>query len=205
MYLTKIELQLHHRAVQAALADCQKMHRLIMGLFETQRQDAKVLYRLRVERGSSAVYLYSELPVNQERLIPGMCFAGERELTAWLHQMQEGVFLRFDLLTSPCKKVMEEGSRNSRRRILRTQEERFRWLERKSLDGGFRLTQVQELENTSLRGCHGRDKGGAFSAGVYHYTGMLEITDAERFRRTLSEGIGAYRSYGLGMLLLSGV
>ena len=36
------------------------------------------------------------------------------------------------------------------------------------------------------------------------YTGLLQIVDAEAFRKTLCQGIGPGKAYGLGMLVLSG-
>ena len=35
----------------------------------------------------------------------------------------------------------------------------------------------------------------------YHYQGLLQITDSERFRHAIRKGIGSGRAYGLGMLL----
>ena len=37
----------------------------------------------------------------------------------------------------------------------------------------------------------------------YHYQGVLQIIDAERFQLAVQRGIGPGKSYGLGMLMLS--
>ena len=58
MYLTKIDLLPHHRDIQRRLGDCQQFHQMIMGLFESDRKDAQVLYRVRQDRNALAVYLY---------------------------------------------------------------------------------------------------------------------------------------------------
>ena len=201
MYLTKIDLERASRRIQFALADCQQLHRLVMGLFGTDRKSSHVLYRLRDQDRALSLYLYSDGPIDQTRLLPGMYFAGERDLSDWLSQMEAGQIRGFDLLAAPTKKVPTETGRNSQRRILRTEEERLAWLARKGKQNGFRLLQCQELENHQQRGYHKKDSGGPMYVTGYHYQGLLQITDSERFRHALQEGIGSGRAYGLGMLL----
>ena len=203
MYLTKIDLSPQRREIQQALGNCQRLHQMVMGLFESDRKSAGVLYRVREDRHTLAVYLYSNRPVNREHLLPGMHFSGERDLTFWLDAMQDGQVWRFDLLASPTKKVMQGGGKNSQRRILRTLEERCAWLTKKGEQNGFRLLNCQELEGGQLTGRHVPERGGRMYLDQYHYQGALQITEAEQFRKAVREGIGPGKSYGLGMLLLS--
>lgn len=84
MYLTKIDLERASRRIQFALADCQQLHRLVMGLFGTDRKSSHVLYRLRDQDRALSLYLYSDGPIDQTRLLSGMYFAGERDLSDWL-------------------------------------------------------------------------------------------------------------------------
>lgn len=139
MYLTKLDLEQANRRIQVSLADCQQLHRLVMGLFETDRKSSRVLYRLRMQDRKLALYLYSDCPIDRARLLPGMLFSGERELSGWLAHMDAGQIRGFDLLAAPTKKVAAETGRNSRRQTLRTQEERFSWLLRKGSKMAFRL------------------------------------------------------------------
>lgn len=201
MYLTKIDLERASRRIQFALADCQQLHRLVMGLFGTDRKSSHVLYRLRDQDRALSLYLYSDGPIDQTRLLPGctslesgICLTGSLK---WKRARSSG----FDLLAAPTKKVPTETGRNSQRRILRTEEERLAWLARKGEQNGFCLLQCQELENHQQRGYHKKDSGGPMYVTGYHYQGLLQITDSERFRHALQEGIGSGRAYGLGMLL----
>lgn len=203
MYLTRIDLMLRQRAIQQALGDCQRLHQMIMGLFESDRKSSGVLYRVREDRYAAALYLYSNRPVNRERLLSGMHFYGQRDLTPWLDAMADGQIWQFDLLASPTKKVGQEGQKNSRRRILRTSEERFAWLERKSAQNGFRLLHCQELEGRQLSGRHTPERGGPMYLDQYRYQGTLQIVDAGQFQTAVQTGIGPGKSYGLGMLLLN--
>lgn len=201
MYLTKIDLERASRRIQFALADCQQLHRLVMGLFGTDRKSSHVLYRLRDQDRALSLYLYSDGPIDQTRLLSGMYFAGERDLSDWLSQMEAGQIRGFDLLAAPTKKVPTETGRNSQRRILRTEEERLAWLTRKGEQNGFRLLTCRELENKRQQGHHTTSNGGRMYLAGYHYQGTLQISDPVRFRHALQEGIGSGRAYGLGMLL----
>lgn len=201
MYLIRIDMERSSRAVRSALSDCQQMHRLVMGLFEKERQQANVLYRVKDQGMNISLYIYSAVPVQGERLIPGMKLGGQREVSAWLSSMNNGRCLRFDLLAMPAKKV-RAGGKNSQRRVLRTLDERVNWLVRKAEQNGFRLLDVAENGSTSFRGLH-KASAGEMHWEAFHYTGTLQITDEALFRRTVQRGIGAGKAYGLGMLLLA--
>ena len=203
MYLTIIELDLGNRTVRGALGDCQRMHRLLNGLFANSRGEVQLLYRVQNSGRNCGVYLYSESPVIREKLLPFMVLAGERDVSAWQSTMTEGRRVRFDLLTMPSKKVAQADGKNSRRRVLRTEEERMAWLARKASRNGFEILSVQELEATSFAGNHEAEQGGQMNWDAYHYSGLLEIRDASAFQKALSGGIGPGKAYGLGMILLA--
>ena len=74
-------------------------------------------------------------------------------------------------------------------------------MERKAAQNGFALVQMQELETVGFTGKHSQEQGGRMSWNAYHYTGILEIRDAEAFRKAMEQGIGPEKAYGLGMIL----
>ena len=202
MYLTKINMPIADRGVQRALGDCQQMHRMITGLFDTSRTDSQVLYRLNFGRGVCCVYIYSSVPVKRERLLPNMELIGERDVTHWLESLSEGQVQSFDLLAWPSKKVPDGDAKNSRRRVLRTEAERLAWLARKAEQNGFEMLNVREFESAQQPGRHSEEHGGRLYVDSYHYQGKLLVTDAARFRAAVRSGIGPGKAYGLGMLLL---
>ena len=201
MYLAKIETSLSEPVIRAALQDAQKIHRLVAGLYQRPRQEAELVYRIQTQGQKVSLYLYASLPADRSRVLPGMTLAGEREMGEWLDTMQTGQLWGFDLLTMPFKKVAEDG-RNSRRRVLRRQEERFAWLARKAEQNGFAILNVQETSTEKTSAAHAEEKGGRLYLDTYRYSGMLQILDAERFRDAVRHGIGPGKAYGLGMLLL---
>lgn len=202
MYLTKIDLQPQMRAIRRALTDCQQMHRLVNGLYQTSRKDSDILYRLRIGQNTAAIYLYSSSPINRTALIPGMIFAGERDLSDWLQAFCEGQVWHFDLLAAPMKKISFDGHKNSRRRILRDQAERLEWLSRKAMQFGFMVVDAEEKENIHMTGDHPEKQGGKMHLDAYRYEGLLQIKDRDLFSHAITSGIGSGKAYGLGMLLL---
>lgn len=204
MYLSRIDLNLSDPRVRNALRDAQQMHRLLTGLFNMSRSDNDLLYRCRIIGGHVSVYMYSNTAILRDRILSCMQLRGERDLSDWVEGMQEGQIFAFNTLTMPFKKVEESNNKNSRRRVLRTIEERYQWFEKKAKQNGFALLNVDESESEKIRVLHGTEKGGRMTMDTYCYWGMLKITDPVLFRKAICHGIGAGRSYGLGMLLLKG-
>ena len=202
MYLTKLEMPLSDPGVRAALRDAQRMHRRVTCLFGAARAEASVLYRTRLRGATAELYLYSAVPIRKEALLPSMKLAGERELSDWLSSMAEGQCWGFDLLTMPFKKQADPEGRNSRRRVLRSREERLAWLARKAEQNGFALLEAEECPGEKLSAAHVEADGGALYLDSYRYSGLLRITDAALFRKAVQQGVGPGKAYGLGMLLL---
>ena len=124
-------------------------------------------------------------------------------MSDWLSSICEGQTWNFDLIAWPSKKVAREGANNSRRRMLRSTDERLLWLQRKAQQNGFNLLSVRELESAQQTGWHDAGIGGQFHVHSYHYQGMLRVTDAERIQEAVCTGIGPGKAYGLGMLILT--
>ena len=200
MYLIKVEID--RRDASPLLSDCQKMHRFVTGLFGTDRQTAQVLYRSNLVRNKLCLYLYASSSAEH---IPANCAVQQREITAWLENMNAGQVWGFDLIASPSQKVRVEGQKNSRRRILQSPADRRAWLERKAAQAGFALLDVEEREQIHVCGRHSTDNGGTMYHDAYQYCGALQITDAAAFRAALQNGIGAGKAYGFGMMLVKRV
>lgn len=197
MYLIRIELD--RRDARGLLSDCQQMHRFVTGFFGTDRRSGQILYRTNLVQNKLCIYLYAEHPAER---IPDNCCVQQRDVASWLSSMETGQLWSFDLIASPTKKVASEGKKNSQRRILRQPQERQEWLERKAEQSGFAIVQVQEQEQLHVSGRHHANRGGVMYHDAYHYQGVLQITDSERFQRALQTGIGSGKAYGFGMMMV---
>ena len=201
MILTKVNLDLRSPSARQALTDCGDMHRNIQALFGQSREDAGVLYRVqKTERICSVYILSSHAPVfDAAESKNGMIPAGSRDMTAAEALFAEERVFRFDLLTMPSKKELDRTRKNSQRRILRDPEERMSWLTRKAEAGGFRILSAADEEGETL---YAKKSGGELWLHTTRFTGILKITDSERFLDAWKKGIGPEKAYGLGMLMV---
>lgn len=201
MYLSKIELDRSHPSVRKCLTNCQYMHQNIMRYFGTSRAEAQTLYRLNEASHFMSLYLLSAIkPCQTDQ--PGMTLTGCRDIAGYMEQFKKGMVCGFNINAMPTKKVKQDGQKNSKRRIIRDEAERLAWLERKALEGGFSILQVQENGEIHQFGQHSNGNGGKMWMGGYNYQGVLRIEDEDKFKQTYCDGLGPGRAYGFGMLLL---
>ena len=200
MYLTKFTIPLASRQAVNCLRDAQQMHVVVSKLYGSGRKDGSILYRANVSGGVVQIYAYSDTAATHP--VQDVSLEAQRDISFWLENMQQGKQYSFDILAVPAKKVQEEGAKNSRRRLLRTEEERRNWLARKSQQYGFRILQAEELQKVSFFAKHGENKGNTMHFDAYHFRGVLCVEDALLFRQAVSAGIGSGKAYGCGMLML---
>ena len=145
--------------------------------------------------------------------------------------LQDGQVLSFRLRANPTKriaKVTEGDAELKGKRVgLLREEEQINWLIRKGRErsqgapGGFEILMNEvEVDNgepgfvprVSVR-LEGKQRGRKRENGHSHRTthlavcfdGLLRITDADAFRKTLAEGIGPAKAYGFGLMSVAPV
>lgn len=204
MYLTRITLDRRNPSVRQGLRDCGDMHRNIMSLFKSGRRDAGVLYRLRLTDERPTVYILSKEAPSSPPPNSGMRLEGTRDVSAFPASFSRGQQYSFDLLAVPAKKVKEAGIKNSRRRVIRTVEEREHWLRRKAEQNGFEILWLREDGAKKQYSVHTADRGGPMYIDSVHFCGLLRVTDPVLFSKCWENGLGAGKAFGCGMLLLAG-
>lgn len=198
MYLSRIKLDRNDPGVRQCLRNCQDMHRSIMKMFNTDRKSAGVLFRLSLE--NMTIYMLS--CVEPKQCVPGMTITGTKDITDFERCISSDDVFDFDILLSPSKKVKEQDVKNSRRRFLRTAEERVQWMERKAEQNGFSIINCQEQKYLTMFCKHSSENDGKMLCNTMRYTGTLTLTDKDKFVSAFKSGIGSEKAYGLGMLLL---
>ena len=133
--------------------------------------------------------------------------------------LQAGDAFRFRLRTNPTKKIhtTEEtktagkrptGSNGTRKPLIR--DELPGWLARKAEQHGFHVLDASDQpdpvsgkEQVGWKGTRpGRQR---LTHAAVLFEGVLRITDAERFRSALWQGIGSGKAYGFGLLSIAPV
>lgn len=186
MKFIKIKMDLGNPSVRRSLADAQILHRNIQSLFNDSRAGSKVLFR----RNKDTLYVSANKePVISEKNGLKVISVSESAPREAAHTY------RFNLLTQPYRK------HNSNRMPILDPDERIEWLHRQAEKGGFSLVSIKEdgreIISSKIKSTGEKD----FLITAYCYSGMLRVENEELFNKTVIDGIGASKAYGLGMLL----
>ena len=201
MILSLLTLDLSSPGVRQSLQDAQDMHRSIMKAFDNSRQEEQVLYRM--IRTSKQIQLYVQsknMPAWDRIAQSGFRCEKTKDISALPVSFRKDQMLRFKLLGCPAVKKTGEG-KNSRRVILKTEEEQLNWLARQGEKYGFRI--LESCIPGKAEKISGKKSSGAFILSGIPFEGVLQVTDPDMFRNAFEKGIGAEKAYGFGMLMLS--
>lgn len=193
-------LDLKNKDIKRCLADCQAMHVSVMRLFKCRRIDARVLFRIH-DKGNS-VYIYSDKVPDLGDLPSGFSFYGMRCIDPVFDSFKLGSLFNFDFLAAPCKRIMVDGCKNSKRRFLGVYSDRMDWLSVNSRKCGFEILSCSEESKPFVRGFHNNGSG-SFYLPSFRYYGCLRIVDEKLFLSMFMNGIGPGKAYGFGMMLLN--
>jgi CRISPR system Cascade subunit CasE len=228
-YLSRLYLNGRNRFVRQDVADCREMHRTVMrgfpqapvgtaagdtfGVMYRIEQDSRGRIRLLVQ--SYHAPEWSQLAKIEGYLDPDVrsdnpAVKDVGELYAGL---QAGQPLRFRLRANPTKRVGKSGEAGQvgKRVDLRREEDQLTWLARKGEAGGFVLASVGSAPSTpnvrtipeDVVAGRRRQEGKRMTFGSVLFEGLLHVTDPDRFRETLREGIGSGKAYGFGLLSIA--
>ncbi len=196
----------------------------------TPRQKYGILYRLETDNRSGliALLVQSNAEPDWSKLDADYLLDGEenpacKRVGENYAAVADGMKLLFRLRANPTKRVGKSDGRADekfkpsderkiRRRVeLRTDEDKIAWLRRKGEEAGFRLANVQLKEDVANvvaaeRGkiCFGKSGNSSpLTFGSVVFEGILQITDADKFRKSLISGIGTGKAYGFGLLSIA--
>ncbi len=182
-----------------------------------------ILYRLEPDRRSGVgVIVQSSVRPDWSRLPDGYLLDSEenpvcKRVDEAYGKLRNGTILRFRLRANPTKRVWNTGEPGHERwkgkRVeLQREEDQLAWLCRKGTLAGFELISYEARHDGVLdvqaapgpktygrKGAGGMD-GRRLTFGSVLFDGRLRVTDAERFRKALVEGIGSGKAYGFGLL-----
>ena len=191
------------RQTMLALASPNRLHGAIESAFPGER--VRNLWRIDTLGGQTFLMLLSQMPPDLSRACAQFAPRGERWETKpydmLLSRIAPGGVWRFRLTANPTKSVFNESGRGTVRAHI-TPVHQKAWLMARCAQGGFALEDdaFDVVHSQWLRFRKGADGGRPVTLLSVTYEGMLTVTDAERFKKTLTEGIGRGRAYGLGMM-----
>lgn len=136
-------------------------------------------------------------------------------------RIKQGARFFFRLRANPTRRLSNrtpgrDDPLAGKRVTLLREEEQLAWLERKGERHGFRLLRTQiDPRIPAVQAAHqGMERGRrrahdhpqnvvTLTFGATLFTGHLEVTDAERFRAALTDGIGSGKAFGFGLLSIA--
>lgn len=233
MFLSKLMLNPRSRAVRRDLADCQELHRTLLAAFphiraKAPREEFGLLYRLEpvARSGLVTAIVQSAFEPNWGQLPSGYLLEAEnnpacKPVSDGYAALCAGQRLAFRLRANPTRKIdtktRPDGTKSNGQRVeIRGEENQIAWLNRKADQHGFRLLGVRinpdvanlrvAPESKVLGWREVRDETSPkrrliFGAALFE--GVLEVADADVFRRTLADGIGSGKAYGFGLLSIA--
>lgn len=217
-----------HKTVSGGFPKIENQESLPKHLRETPRNKFNVLHRLDINRRRERAILLVQSTVKPDWSNLRENFAEEvscKTVHDKYSAIENGMRLMFRLQANPTKRIgksdvaakpkfKEYEKGKIRRRVeLRTDEEKIEWLKRKGTGAGFCLASVRlksDVENAAsvaqskIKGWRvGSDNPMTFGSVVFE--GILQVTNAEKFREALQKGIGSGKAYGFGLLSIAPV
>ncbi len=209
MYLSRLILNPRSRRVQREIAEPYQMHRTLMRAFPDglHRERDRVLFRLETGRtGAPLVLLQSTLPPRWDWLdddgARGYLLRPPETKAFDLH-LAAGQMLAFRLRANPTVKRKFPNGDHKRVGIY-DEPAQIEWLKRKGEQGGFHLLTVRTGGHDTVDGVVHRDEQKhQLNLFAVQFDGRLQVTDPERLRQTVRQGVGSGKGLGFGLLSLA--
>ncbi|MEV0733171.1 type I-E CRISPR-associated protein Cas6/Cse3/CasE [Polymorphospora sp. NPDC050346] len=221
MYLTRFQINPARRNARRLLSSPHAMHAAVRSAFpaveDYERAGTRTLWRLDTT-ATATVHLYIVSPGRPDltHLVEQAGWPTTDE--AWVTRDYDGLLgaLRtgqqwaFRLTANPTHSGRKTADAKETQRFGYLREpEQVEWLIRRAERNGFALaSQHDGRPNVKLHRRHTQTfkRGmGTVTLATATYDGILQVADADTFRRTLTGGIGHAKAYGCGLLTLAPV
>jgi CRISPR system Cascade subunit CasE len=203
MYLSRLTLFAKHRRTQSEVECPYELHRTLSRTFEDP-EEARILFRADADRPAEVhIIVQSLVPPDWSRLPhdPGYIKSWDEAKVIELSGLKAGTLLRFRLRCRPSKRIAEPGHEDAgKRKSLKSKEDIFAWLERKAEENGFK---VEDAGFDRIYWHEAREGKEAKPLGAVQFDGVLVVTDPDKLREAVRNGIGPQKAYGFGLLSLA--
>jgi CRISPR system Cascade subunit CasE len=211
MYLSRLILNPRSNKVRRELADVYQLHRTILRAFpERLPPNERVLFRVDVNRrtGVPTVLVQSQTAPNwslfphhpdyRDYLLQVPPPEQNPACKPYNPSISRGQILVFRLRANPTFR------RDGKRRAWVREEDQRAWLDRQAEKGGFRLVQLTVIPEGMNQT---RKQDGHQNYQIRHFAvlfqGLIQVTDPDKFHRTLATGVGPAKAFGCGLLSIA--
>lgn len=205
MYLSRAELDPARRSTMMALACPQKLHGAVENSFPGERR--RRLWRLDTLGEKLYLLLLSEDVPD----LTGLCEQfgtgsppETRPYNPLLERVTEGSCWQFRLTANPTESRKDPADPMGRG-VLKPcylEVEQERWLQEQAEKHGFSIPE-EAFRVTRKQTYHFLKNGKRpITLLAVTYEGILQVTDPEKFREMLCQGVGRGKAYGLGLMTI---
>lgn len=186
MYRTVIKLDKERN--RRELADRNMMHKFVLRFFEGGRAENGVLFQVIEDIDFYVVIQSDKKPEN----LKNVDVERIEKIDNGIASVRAGDILQFTGELACMKKRSGKEIRPS------NTAERLAWTAEKAERNGFRIISCYSLQPSNAKMI--RDRKVIIPSTIFR--GLLQVTDAEKFKKTLKNGIGTYKAFGCGMITI---
>jgi len=219
MFLTRFHINTARRGARFLLGNPQAMHAAVLSAYPPPPGDAlprRVLWRVDRNGHEATLYVVSpeepDLSALNEQAGWATATWATREYQPFLDRLAEGQSWAFRLMANPVKQAMVPGTRGKRFAHV-TPAQQVAWLEERAERNGFLIARTPEQvpavsvtsrskDSFGRRDPHQDGRQGKVTLVRVQFDGVLTVTDAEKFRTMLANGLGRGKAYGCGLMTL---
>lgn len=211
MYLSRIALDMANRGTMKALASPNIMHGLVERSFSGEKQ--RRLWRIDKYNEKYYLLILSMQKPHLVNLVNNIGFPDlvtpyeTKSYTPLLDYLRDGQEWQFRLCANPVRSVSKEKGEPSDRGKLYahvTIAQQKQWLLSRAEEHGFKITDnTFDVIQTDWMNF---DKGSSRHRVTIRsavFEGWLTISELERFKKTLTHGLGRAKAYGCGLLTIA--
>lgn len=217
MYLTRIEIDTHRRDSRQVLSSPHRMHGAVATCFPPSARSTRPLWRIDVTRDATLLYLLSDTRPDPTGFVerhgwPAAQAWMTRDYTPAIEAVDGGRRFGFRVRVNPVRSVRpeptpgDEGPRPRGQRVGHvTADQQLCWFLRRAEGWGFSAGSTEEPSATIVERKVWRfERGGKpVTVSTAAIEGVLTVTDADRLRSALVDGLGPAKAYGCGLLTLT--
>lgn len=211
-WLSRITPVEHRPDVTADLAEATRLHRRIMTLFppslgDHARAQAGILFRTDEDTTGTSILVQSRIEPDPKHLPEGYGHAQIRTLDPLLDALRPGLPLRYRITANATRKLGRNTQDGKPLTVVPLHgPDAEAWWARKAAEAGLDLRIVTAVSLETAQGTR-RPGTGSQAQFVRHartrFDGTATITDPDRLRDTITNGIGRGKSYGCGLLTIA--
>lgn len=207
MYLSRLQLKSNHKFKPNKEINLRDYHAWVETAFPEEIEKGIRLRKLwRIDRIANEDYLLivskdkPNLGVLESHGVAGT--AKTLDYNDFLNSLEEGKRLQFKITLTPTKSIATGNRNQLRGKVvhLKTETEQKAYLVERAEKNGFSVTTDDVLITKSQYGLKKVKGDNKYYAYQVTYDGHLTITDVDKFKDVLVNGLGRNKAYGCGLM-----